>query len=71
MKILIPEWKRAWRMLSVQVGALAVLWVALPATTQAAVLDLLGIDAKSLPGIVGVAVILGRLIAQPEARAPD
>ena len=71
MKILIPEWKRAWRMLSVQIGALAVLWVALPATTQAAVLDLLGIDAKSLPGIVGVAVILGRLIAQPGARAPD
>ena len=70
MKI-IPEWKRAWRMLSVQIGALAVLWVALPATTQAAVLDLLGIDAKSLPGIVGVAVILGRLIAQPGARAPD
>lgn len=69
MKIFIPEWKRAWRMLSVQVGALAVLWVALPATTQAAVLDLLGIDAKSLPGIVGVAVILGRLIAQPGARA--
>ena len=67
-KILIPEWKRAWRMLSVQIGALAVLWVALPATTQAAVLDLLGIDAKSLPGIVGVAVILGRLIAQPGAR---
>ena len=65
---LIPEWRRAWRMLSVQVGALAVLWVALPATTQAAVLDLLGIDAKSLPGIVGVAVILGRLIAQPGAR---
>jgi hypothetical protein len=65
---LIPEWRRAWRMLSVQVGALAVLWVALPAETQAAVLRLLGIDAQHLPGLVGVAVILGRLIAQPRVR---
>jgi hypothetical protein len=65
---LIPEWRKAWRMLSVQIGALAVLWVALPATTQAAVLDLLGIDAQHLPGLVGLAVILGRLIAQPAVR---
>ena len=47
-------------------AALAVVWVALPAETQAAVLDLLGIDARHLPGLVGVAVILGRLIAQPK-----
>jgi hypothetical protein len=67
MKI-IPEWRRAWRMLSVQIGALAVLWVALPAETQAAVLRLVGIDAQHLPGLVGVAVILGRLIAQPRVR---
>jgi hypothetical protein len=65
---LVPEWRKAWRMLSVQIGALAVLWVALPAQTQAAVLDLLGIDAQHLPGLVGVAVILGRLIAQPAVR---
>jgi hypothetical protein len=65
MMQLIPQWRRAWRMLSVQAGALAVLWVALPADTQAAVLDLLGIDARHLPGIVGLAVIVGRLIAQP------
>lgn len=65
---LIPEWKRAWRMITVQIGALAVLWAALPADTQAAVLRLLGIDAQHLPGFVGVAVILGRLIAQPKVR---
>jgi hypothetical protein len=65
---LIPEWRRAWRMLSVQVGALAVLWVALPPQTQAAVLELLGIEAQHLPGLLGVAVILGRLIAQPRVR---
>ena len=65
---LIPEWRKAWRMLSVQIGALAVLWVALPADTQASVLSLLGIDPKNLPGLIGLAVILGRLVAQPAVR---
>lgn len=65
---LIPNWRSAWRMLTVQIGVLAVVWVALPAETQAAVLRLLGIDAQHLPGLVGVAVILGRLIAQPAVR---
>jgi hypothetical protein len=68
---LIPEWKRAWRMLSVQIGALSVLWVALPADTQASVLSLLGIDPKNLPGLIGLAVILGRLVAQPKVRDSD
>ena len=68
---LIPEWRQAWRMLSVQVGALAVLWVALPADTQAAVLGLIGIDQKHMPGLVGLAVILGRLIAQPKLYDDD
>lgn len=65
---LIPEWQRAWRYLSVQIGALAVLWVAVPADTQAAVLDLLGIDPRHLPGLIGAAVIVGRLVAQPDKR---
>jgi hypothetical protein len=66
---LIPNWRKAWRMLTVQIGALAMLWVALPAATQAAVLEALHIDRQHLPGIVGLAVIIGRLIAQPKAQA--
>lgn len=65
---LIPEWRRAWRMLTVQLGALAVLWVALPADTQAAVLQLLGLSEEKLPAVLGVLVILARLIAQPKVR---
>lgn len=65
---IIPEWRKAWRMASVQIGALAVLWIALPAQTQAAVLDIMGIDAHHLPGIVGIAVIIARLIYQPAVR---
>lgn len=66
---LIPNWRRAWRMLSVQIGALALLWIALPAETQAAVLEALHIDKQYLPGILGLAVIIGRLIAQPKVEA--
>ena len=64
----IAEWRRAWRMLSVQVAALAVVWVGLPAETQAAILELLHIEPRFMPGIVGMAVIIGRLIDQPATR---
>lgn len=66
---LIPNWRKAWRFATVQIGALAVLWIALPAETQASVLQALHIDKQFLPGIVGLAVIIGRLIAQPKAQA--
>jgi hypothetical protein len=65
---LIPEWRRAWRMLSVQIGALAVLWVALPAETQAAILRMVGISETQLTAVLGVLVIVARLIAQPKVR---
>lgn len=65
---LIPEWRRAWRYLTVQIGALAVLWVALPAGTQAAILRVLRIDEADLPGVLGALVIVARLVAQPRAR---
>lgn len=65
---LIPEWRRAWRMLTVQIGALAVVWVALPAETQASLLRLAGLSEDQLPGLVGVLVILARLVSQPKVR---
>lgn len=65
---LIPEWRRAWRMLSVQIAALAVLWVALPADAQASILGAIGIDAADLPGVLGALMIVARLVAQPKVR---
>ena len=65
---MIPDWRKAWRLLSVQIGALAVLWIALPESTQEAILKVLHIDRDYLPGIVGLAVIVGRLVAQPGIR---
>ncbi len=65
---LIPEWRKAWRMLSVQIAAFAVIFGALPMDTQAAVLGLVGLEPSRLPGIIGLLVIAGRLWAQPKVR---
>lgn len=65
---LIPQWRRAWRLMTVQIGVAAVAWVALPADTQAAVLRLVGLSEEQLPAVLGALVIVARLIAQPKAR---
>ena len=65
---LIPNWRQAWRMLSVQIAALAVLFAALPADQQAAILALLGLAPERIPGVLGLAVILARVIDQPRVR---
>jgi len=43
---LIPEWRQAWRMLSVQVASLAIAWGALPVDQQAAILALFGVGPE-------------------------
>lgn len=63
---LIENWRRSWRMLSVQVAAAAVAWSALPADAQAAVLGALGVEPSRVPGIIGALVIVARLISQPK-----
>lgn len=63
---LIPNWRSAGRMLSVQIAALAVLFGALPADQQAALLALLGVGPERIPALVGLAVIAARLINQPK-----
>jgi urea transporter len=70
MDILIPNWRRAWRMASVQIAALAVVFGALPADTQAALLAAVGVPAARVPAIIGVWVLLGRLLRQPAAAEP-
>jgi len=64
----IPNWRRAWRMLSVQIAALAVTWGALPIDTQQAVLALAGVPAERVPALLGVLVLLARLVDQPATR---
>ncbi len=61
----IPQWRRAWRMLSVQAAAFAVAWGALPEDAQAAVLDAVGVPASRVPALLGLLFLVGRLVAQP------
>ena len=64
----IPNWRRAWRMLSVQVAAVAVAWGTLPPDTQAAILQAVGIGPERVPAVLGALFLLGRLIDQPKTR---
>ena len=65
---LIPEWRRAWRMLSVQVATLAVAWGTLPADTQAMLLAAVGGPAERVPAILGLMLILARGMDPPPTR---
>lgn len=67
---LIPNWRRAWRMLSVQIPAInaafIATWASIPAKFQ---------DAYPLPWALATVLVLlvlgivGRLIAQPSVTA--
>ena len=65
---LIPNWRSAGRMASVQIAACAVIFGALQPDQQAAILALLGMAPERIPGVLGLAVIVARLIDQPKTR---
>lgn len=69
MKLIIHNWRSAWRMLSVQAAAAAVAFGLLPETQQAAILDLVGVDPERIPALLGLAFIGTRLISQPRLPA--
>ena len=65
----IPNWRQAWRMLSVQINALAIVWIALPDAKQSEVLSMLpGLTANEVAGLLVALGIVGRLIAQPKVQ---
>ena len=61
---LIEDWRQAWRMLSVQVATLAIVWGALPVDQQAAILALFGVGPERVPLVIGLAVIVARVASQ-------
>lgn len=66
---LIPEWRRAWRMLSMIFSGLAVAWLALPAEAQATVVRMLpGMTEDRVAGALILAAMVGRIIQQPKVR---
>ena len=65
---LIPQWRRAWRMFSVQASALVLAWLAVPPQQQEAFAGLLGIAPEMIPGALAALAIAGRLVDQPKVR---
>jgi precorrin-4 methylase len=66
----IPNWKKAHRMFSVQIAALLLIWSGLGEAAQTAILQATGIPANVIPGVLSALIIAARLINQPEV-APD
>ena len=66
---LIENWRQSWRMLSVQVATVAVVWGALPVDQQTAILSLFGVGPERVPLVLGLAVILARVVSQPATRS--
>lgn len=64
-RIVIVDWPRAWRMLSVQAGLLACTIGLLPPDQQAALLSMLGVPAERLPLALGLLFLAARLLNQP------
>lgn len=75
---LIPEWRSAWRFLSVNLAALgaamAGAWLLTPPETQAAVLAFLGIKPGAAAFVLFLAIVFGRVFkftpADPAAFQP-
>ncbi len=67
---LIPNWRRSWRMLSVQVAAGAVAWGTLPVDMQTAILSAVGLGPERIPAVLGALVLLARLVDQPNTKEP-
>ncbi len=65
---LTPEWRRAWRWLSVQVAAVATVYGLLPIDQQRAILELLHVPAERITAVIGLAFLVARLLAQPAAK---
>ena len=63
----IPEWRRAWRLLSVQAAAVAVAFGLMPPDMQAGILAALGVTPERAPAVLGVVFLVARLVSQTPA----
>lgn len=62
--LVIPQWREAPRMLSMQLAAAAVVFGSLPADAQASMLAAIGVPAQRVPAILGVLFMAGRMLGQ-------
>ncbi len=61
---MIDNWQRSWRLLSVQLAALAVGFGSLPAEMQGAILSLLNVPQERVPAVLGALFIVLRMVKQ-------
>jgi len=67
--VLIVDWRRAWRMLSVQAAAVACTIGLLPPDQQTALLAAIGVPPERLPLALGLLFLGARLLNQPGVQA--
>ena len=61
---LVDNWKDSSSWLTVRLGAACALWGQLPAESQAAALNFIGLSQERLLQVVGIAVIVFRIYKQ-------
>lgn len=61
---LIPEWRRAWRYWSVQIGVAAVAFGSMPEEWQAQILGAVGVPPGRVLAVAGALALVARLVAQ-------
>ena len=64
MKI-VPYWRSGWRLSTVHVGTVAMVFGMLPPDQQASILELLHISPSRMPAVLGVIFIISRMTSQP------
>lgn len=69
---IIPEWRRAWRFLSVHVATAAVTFGLLPPEQQHAILAALSVPPERVPAVLGALFLLARFVKiDPKAPPGD
>lgn len=69
MKLVVSDWKKAPKWLSVQASvigaAVAATWTAMTPEQQESLLSFIGVPPGAIVAAMFVAVVIGRLVAQP------
>lgn len=61
---MIPDWRKAWRMFSVQALAVLFVWLGMPADMQAEILAALCVESETVPRVLVLVSLVGRLVQQ-------
>ena len=65
---LISNWRKSWRMASVQIAAAAIALGAMPTEVQASILAAVGVPSERVAAIIGLLLIVARLVDQPKTK---